>query len=211
MGQAPLGRRTSRRASASGRSSATWTATTTPPSTRWFLEIARTFLGFTGDRVTAADADRLFDAAEKTFAQPDWEEQVFARSKLEKIFLTNEFDDPLEGFDTTRYVPCLRTDDAGLPPRQAGDAASGWRRRPASRSATRPTLRKAIGEAVRALHARKGAKACAISLPPDFYPAPFDDEHFYEQMQFHDFRRPAPAASSGCWPSTAASSGCRST
>src|SRR5881392_799494 len=37
----------------------------------WFLDIAQTFLGFTGNRITADDADRLFDAAEKTFAQPD--------------------------------------------------------------------------------------------------------------------------------------------
>src|SRR5262249_54323228 len=61
----------------------------------WFVDIARTFLGFTGTKVTPADADKLFDAAEKTFAQKDWEQQVFAKTKLEKIFLTNEFDDPL--------------------------------------------------------------------------------------------------------------------
>src|SRR5947209_3301096 len=77
---------------------------------RWFVDIARTFLGFDADRVTADDADRLFDAAEKTFAQPDWEKQVFAKTNLEKVFLTNEFDDALSGFDTTVYVPCLRTD-----------------------------------------------------------------------------------------------------
>src|SRR5438445_269572 len=76
----------------------------------WFVDIARTFLGFTGTKITAADADPLFDAAEKAFAQPDWEKQVFAKTRLEKIFLTNEFDDPLENFDTNRYVPCLRTD-----------------------------------------------------------------------------------------------------
>src|SRR4051794_12989613 len=76
----------------------------------WFLDIARTFLGFVGDRVTAADADALCDAADETFAQPDWEAQVFQKSNLEKIFLTNEFDDPLTGFDTAKYVPCLRTD-----------------------------------------------------------------------------------------------------
>src|SRR4051794_33396433 len=76
----------------------------------WFIEIAREFLGFTGDRVTVADTDPLFDSAEKAFAQPDWEKQVFARSKLDAIFLTNEFDDPLDGFDTRKYVPCLRTD-----------------------------------------------------------------------------------------------------
>src|SRR5216683_3159438 len=77
----------------------------------WFLEIARTFLGFDGDRVTVADCDRLCDAAERVTGQPDWEEQVLRRSNVEQVFLTNDFDDPLEGFDTRRYVPCLRTDD----------------------------------------------------------------------------------------------------
>ena len=33
------------------------------------------------------------------------------RSNIEKVFLTNDFDDPLTGFNTQRYVPCLRTDD----------------------------------------------------------------------------------------------------
>src|SRR5262245_25113704 len=51
----------------------------------WFLEIARTFLGFSGDRVTADDCDRLYDAAEKLMAQPDWEEQVLKKSNIEKV------------------------------------------------------------------------------------------------------------------------------
>lgn len=42
---------------------------------------------------------------------PDWAGQVLKQSKLEAVFLTNDFDDPLEGFDTKTYVPCLRTDD----------------------------------------------------------------------------------------------------
>ena len=135
----------------------------------WFVEIARTFLGFDNDRVTAADADALFDAALKTFAQPDWEARVFAATNLEKIFLTNEFDDPLEGFDTSRYVPCLRTDalvfklhEPAVRERLAratgvevGDAAS-------LRAATRKLFEHFTA---------KGAKACAISLPHDFDPA----------------------------------------
>ena len=28
-----------------------------------------------------------------------------------RYFLTNDFDDPLSGFDTGTYIPCLRTDD----------------------------------------------------------------------------------------------------
>ena len=100
----------------------------------WFLEIARTFLGFQGDRVTAADCDWLCDTAERIFAQPDWEEQVFRRTNLESIFLTNEFDDPLTGFDTKRYVPCLRTDALVFQLHQSM-CGSDWRRRPGSRSA----------------------------------------------------------------------------
>src|SRR5262245_21468750 len=77
----------------------------------WFLEIARTFLDYQGQRLSGAEADWLFDQAEKRMAQPDWEEQVLKKSNLQNVFLTNEFDDPLENFDTHRYVPCLRTDD----------------------------------------------------------------------------------------------------
>src|SRR5262245_16831850 len=136
----------------------------------WFLAIARSFLGFGGDRVTAADADPLCDAAERAFGRPDWEAEVFRRTNLEKIFLTNEFDDPLEGFDTGRYVPCLRTDTLvfhlhrpGVKERlakvtgvEAGDLAG---------------LKRALGRLFERFVGR-GAKACAISLPPDFAPGP---------------------------------------
>ena len=134
----------------------------------WFLEIAQTFLGFKGDRVSASDCDSLCDAADRLMAQPDWEEQVLKRSHVEKIFLTNDFDDPLEGFDTKRYVPCLRTDDLVFH---------------LDKPAVRERLAKATGiEAGDAPHLEhaitklfqhfvgKNAKACAISLPPDFAP-----------------------------------------
>jgi glucuronate isomerase len=156
----------------------------------WFLDIARTFLGYSGHRIAPADVDTLFDAAEKTFAQKDWEKQVIRKTKLEKIFLTNEFDDPLEGFDTNTYVPCLRTDTLVF---QFDKPET--RRRLAAATAIEvhdaATLRMALAKLF--LHfTRKGAKACAISLPPTFHPAPFDDEHFYEQMQFHGFQDLAP-------------------
>ncbi len=136
----------------------------------WFLDIARTFLGFDGDRVTAADADRLFDAAEQAFAQPDWEQQVFAKTNLEKVFLTNEFDDPLEGFDTAPLRPVPADRRPGLQARQAGGpAAAGEGDRRRGRRRGQPAARRS-----RTLFEHftgKGAKACAISLPPDFTPA----------------------------------------
>ncbi len=134
----------------------------------WFLEIAQTFLGFKGDRVSGKDCDALCDAADRLMAQSDWEEQVLRRSHVEKIFLTNDFDDPLAGFDTKKYVPCLRTDDLVFH---------------LDKPATRERLAKATGidasnaeqlqEAIAKLFRHfidHGAKACAISLPPDFTP-----------------------------------------
>jgi glucuronate isomerase len=156
----------------------------------WFVDIARTFLGFKGTTITAPDADALFDAAEEIFGQPNWEKQVIEKTKLEKIFLTNEFDDPLSGFDTSFYVPCLRTDTLVFhldrpDTRQRIDKATGIKIVDAG------SLRKAI--AALFLHfTRKGAKACAISLPPDFEPGHYDDEYFYEQIRFHDCRDLAP-------------------
>jgi len=194
----------------------------------WFVDIARTFLGFddSATKITASDADTLFDAAQKTFAQPDWEAQVIQKSRLEKIFLTNEFDDPLEwkrglpGDERGRiedsrtssttpstaslstaprqtaplnpdvYVPCLRTDtlvfQLHLPEvRRRLEAISGFHVHDAA------TLRMALAKVF--LHfTRNGAKACAISLPPTFHPAKFDDEHVYEQMHFHDFHDLGP-------------------
>jgi glucuronate isomerase len=136
----------------------------------WFLEIARTFFGHDGDRLGRDDADRLWDAADRVLSQPDWEQQVLTRSNVEQIFLTNDFDDPLEGFDTKRYVPCLRTDDLVFH---------------LDRPEVRQRLARATGIEVgdakslqRGIHllfehfVRRGARACAISLPPDFVPAP---------------------------------------
>jgi glucuronate isomerase len=139
----------------------------------WFLEIARTFLGYQGDRLAAGDADWLFDQAEKQMARPDWEGHVLRASNLQAVFLTNDFDDPLEGFDTRRYVPCLRTDDlvfkldqpavrerlAKATGVEAGDSSS---------------LRRAVSVLFGHFTSR-GARACAISLPPDFSPGPVGD------------------------------------
>jgi glucuronate isomerase len=139
----------------------------------WFVEIAREFLGFSGSRVTSADTDTLFDAAQKTFAQPDWEKQVLQKSKLEAIFLTNEFDDPLDNFDTAIYVPCLRTDsvvfhlDKPKIRQRLCDAAN-------VDVGDAQSLRKAVWKLFARFKA-KGAKACAISLPPDFEPVKIAD------------------------------------
>ena len=134
----------------------------------WFVEMAQAFFGFDGDRITIDEWEPVYEQAEQKMAQPDWPQQVLQQSKLQAVFLTNDFDDPLDGFDTDVYIPCLRTDDLVF------HLAKGEvRDRLAHASGTEATdaasLRSAIGKLFEHFKAH-GAKACAISLPPDFVP-----------------------------------------
>jgi glucuronate isomerase len=134
----------------------------------WLVEMAREFFDFQEERITPDNWEALYDTAAAKMAQGDWEQEVLRRSKLEAVFLTNDFDDPLEGFDTKLYVPCLRTDDLVFhlaKPRvqERLEQASGVSLKDAK------SLRKAIGRLFQHFTS-KGAKACAISLPPDFAP-----------------------------------------
>ena len=156
---------------------------------QWFVEIAKTFFGFQGERIGADQTDALFDDAERLMTQTDWDMRVLAKTNVEQIFLTNDFDDPLEGFDTKRYVPCLRTDELVF-------------------HLDKPAVRERLGqctgididdpanwkEAIGKLFAHftaKGAKACAISLPPDFTPNPSSQNVFWLLAEFcRDFGLP---------------------
>jgi glucuronate isomerase len=136
----------------------------------WLIEMAQTLFGFGDDRLTLDNWEGLYDAAAARMRQPDWPAQVLGRSKLQAVFLTNDFDDPLAGFDTRLYVPCLRTDDlvfhlARPAVRERLERATGT-----SLGGT-AQLRAAIGELFEHFVSR-GARACAISLPPDFAPQP---------------------------------------
>ena len=146
----------------------------------WFLEIAQTFLGYPNRRLDPADADSLFDAAERVMAAADWEKQVLERSNIEKVFLTNDFDDPLKGFDTNRYVPCLRTDDLVF-----HFDKPEVRSRLAQATGIEAGDAKGMRQALALLFERftkNGARACAISLPPDFAPSSRTDQEFNAEM-----------------------------
>jgi glucuronate isomerase len=134
----------------------------------WFIEMAQTLFGFEGDRIDASNWESLYDQADNAMVAAEWADEVLRRSKLEAVFLTNDFDDRLEGFDTKKYIPCLRTDDlvfhlAKPEVRERLERASG------ETVTDSQSLRQAIGRLFEHFVA-KGARACAISLPPDFSP-----------------------------------------
>jgi glucuronate isomerase len=134
----------------------------------WLLEIARTFYHFSHDRINRQTIGELHDRALHERDGESWDREVWKATRLEAVFLTNDFDDPLEGWDTTAYVPCLRTDDLVLKLHQPRTierlrACTGVDVQDAA------GLREAIGR-VFDRFVRHGARACAISLPPDFVP-----------------------------------------
>ncbi len=140
----------------------------------WLIEICRVFFGFEGDRIDSSNWESLYDASERHMASADWPRTVLDQSNVEAVFLTNDFDDPLEGFDTNTYIPCLRADDLvfhlAKPETQQRLAACTGIELDGSLSNLRRSLEHRFEHFVAA-----GARACAISLPPSFEPAPVGD------------------------------------
>ncbi len=135
----------------------------------WFIEIAQAFFGFQDERITPDNWESLYDHAAKLMAQPDWSQQVLKQSRLSGVFLTNDFDDPLAGFDTNVYIPCLRTDDLVF-----HLAKPAVRERLNRATGIMPTTVSELQQAIGKLFTHftnRGCRACAISLPPDFSPA----------------------------------------
>ncbi len=136
----------------------------------WLIGLCRAFFHFDAETITPSNWEHLYDRALQVLAQPDWEEQVLDQSGLDAVFLTNDFDDPLTGFDTNRYIPCLRTDDLVF-----HWAKPETRQRMATATnidvGSPADFERALGVLFDHFTAH-GARACAISLPPDFEPAP---------------------------------------
>ena len=136
----------------------------------WLVELCRKFFGFKDDRITTSNWENLYDNSSAKMAEPDWEDQCLKQSGIERVFLTNDFDDPLTGFDSQRYIPCLRTDDLVF-----HFSNPTVRSRLAKATGIDPTNPAKIKQAIGKLFehfTRHGAKACAISLPPSFSPQP---------------------------------------
>jgi glucuronate isomerase len=139
----------------------------------WLIDMAQRLFGFDGDHLTADNWEQLYDDAAEAMQASDWAASVLAASNIERVFLTNDFDDPLEGFDTEVYVPCLRTDDLVF----------HFARREVQERLGKCTWQSAanltaLGDAINGLFQHfknKNARACAISLPPDFSPAPISE------------------------------------
>ena len=136
----------------------------------WLMEMCQVFFDFKDDRITEANWESLYDHSLRKMQSTNWEQTVLDRSGLDQVYLTNDFDDPLKGFNTRTFVPCLRTDDLVFHLTQPS-----IRERLQKATGVNPgssvSLKHAIGKLFDHFKAH-GVRACAISLPPDFSPSP---------------------------------------
>ncbi|TWU64959.1 glucuronate isomerase [Crateriforma conspicua] len=141
---------------------------------RWFIEICRKLFDVDCRTIDSENLETITAAAADKFASPNWADTVLSRSNVRAVFLTNDFDDDLQGFDTAKYIPCLRTDDlvfhlAKPETRQRLTDCSGI-----ELTGSLDSLRSALKQRFEHFTA-SGAKACAISLPPTFEPQQVSD------------------------------------
>ena len=139
----------------------------------WFIEMCQAFFDFQGDQIDASNWEPIYDKSLEKMRSPDWAQQVLSASRLESVFLTNDFDDPLEGFDTSLYIPCLRTDDLvfHLSKPEVRERLESSTNVSIS---TPDSVRDALGSLFEHFKGNN-ARACAISLPPDFAPREVSD------------------------------------
>ena len=141
---------------------------------QWLIEICREFFDFDDVVIDNSNWETLYDTAERRMNSAEWPQMVLDQSNVEAVFLTNDFDDDLQGFDTSTYIPCLRTDDlvfhlAKPEVRERLEVCTGI-----ELDGSLTSLRASLEQRFQHF-AASGARACAISIPPTFEPTPVSD------------------------------------
>lgn len=132
----------------------------------WLVELARELFGFEDPKITPENWEPLAEQVKGCAARGGRAREILDRSHIEKVFLTNNFDEDLSGVDTDMFVPCLRADNLvfGL-----ADPAvrTGLEQATGVAVGDVKSLRSALGALVERF-CSWGARSAAISLPPQF-------------------------------------------
>jgi glucuronate isomerase len=101
----------------------------------WLMTISRELLGIEAAAwELEGNWQTIFRASEEVMGRPDWASELIDRADIARVFLTNQYDEDLEGLDPTFYTPCLRTEPFVL-----------WMDRPAERAG----LERFLGRSLR--------------------------------------------------------------
>ena len=76
----------------------------------WLMQISELLYGIPRQDWRADNWERVFEQIQAVIDSPNYAQDVIAKSNIQRVFLTNSYDEDLTGVDTTFYTPCLRVD-----------------------------------------------------------------------------------------------------
>lgn len=76
----------------------------------WLMTISREYLGLGPDEWVPENWESIFDTSVEVMDRPEWRDEMIVQSNIARVFLTNQYNDDLEGLDSSFYSPCLRTE-----------------------------------------------------------------------------------------------------
>ncbi|MHB1296478.1 MAG: hypothetical protein ACYC4R_15980 [Anaerolineae bacterium] len=76
----------------------------------WLMTISREFLMVDPLDWHEDNWKFIYDRSVEVMSSPDWRDELIAQANIERVFLTNQYNDDLEGLDTTLFTPCLRVE-----------------------------------------------------------------------------------------------------
>jgi len=132
----------------------------------WLMELARELFDFQHERLTRENWRELDEAIRARGNRRERVREILQKASLEKVFLTNEFDEDLAGIDGGVFVPSLRADRLVFQLTEKGVCESLARVTQSeigSAAGLRAALEKVFGR-----FEAGGAVSVAISLPPQF-------------------------------------------
>lgn len=140
----------------------------------WLMTISREFLCLGPDEWRPENWKFIFDRSLEVMDRPEWRDELVAQANIVKVFLTNQYDDDLEGLDTSFYAPCLRTEPYIVWFDRADERAKlgAFLGRPIS---TTDDLRAVITKTFEKFM-RHGMGYAAMSIPAGFKTFPVADE-----------------------------------
>jgi glucuronate isomerase len=77
----------------------------------WMMGISEIFFEIPRGDWFNKPRKEVIERAQRVIEAPDYRDKVFERSRVSKVYLTNQFDEDLSGLTDKRLVPSLRTDD----------------------------------------------------------------------------------------------------
>jgi len=140
----------------------------------WLMMISREYLGLEAEDWAPENWKMIFDRSVEVMDRPEWKDELAAQAGIERVFLTNQYDDDLDGLDEDFYTPCLRTEPfiLWMDRAQERQKMEAFFRRPLRSVRDFTAILQATFERFMA----HGMGYAAMSIPANFKTFPVSDE-----------------------------------